>query len=91
MTKKELDVLLKEERVFKPSKELIEQSNIKKWMDEHNIKDYDELLSKARNLEWYWGEVSKELDWFKPWDKVLDDSNAPFFKWFINGKINNSL
>jgi len=88
MTKKELDVLLKEERVFKPSKELIEQSNIKKWMDEHNIKDYDELLSKARNLEWYWGEVSKELDWFKPWDKVLDDSNAPFFKWFINGKIN---
>ena len=88
MTNKDLEVLLKEDRVFEPSEELIEQSNVKKWMDERNIKDYDELLEKSKDLEWYWGEVAKELDWFEPWDKVLDDSDAPFFKWFVNGKIN---
>jgi acetyl-CoA synthetase len=88
MAKKELDVLLKEERVFEPPKELVQRSNIKTWMDEHKIKNYDELLSKAQNIGWYWGEVATELDWFTPWSKVLDDSDAPFYKWFTDGKMN---
>jgi acetyl-CoA synthetase len=88
MVTKELDVLLKEERVFRPSTELVEQSNIKKWMTEHKIGSYEELLSKAQNIEWYWSEVAKELDWYKPWSKVLDERNAPFYKWFIDGKMN---
>jgi acetyl-CoA synthetase len=67
MVTKELDVLLKEERVFRPAAELVEQSNIKKWMAEHKIGSYEELLSKAQNIEWYWSEVAKELDWYKPW------------------------
>ena len=88
MVKKELDVLLKEERVFEPPEELVQQSNIKRWMEEHKIESYDELLAKAQNIDWYWSEVAKELDWFKPWSKVLDDSDAPFYKWFTNGKMN---
>lgn len=88
MEKKDVEVLLDEKRIFNPPKDLVENSNIKKWMDEHKIKSYDELLAKAQNIEWYWSEVAKELDWFKPWTKVLDDSNAPFFKWFVDGKIN---
>ncbi|MBC7090293.1 MAG: AMP-binding protein, partial [Methanobacteriaceae archaeon] len=35
-----------------------------------------------------WAEKAKELEWFQKWDKVLDDSNKPFYKWFTNGKIN---
>ena len=31
-----------------------------------------------------------ELHWFKPWDQVLDDSNPPFYKWFVGGKLNVS-
>jgi acetyl-CoA synthetase len=88
MVTKELDVLLKEERVFRPAAELVEQSNIKKWMAEHKIGSYEELLSKAQNIEWYWSEVAKELDWYKPWSNVLDERNAPFYKWFIDGKMN---
>lgn len=88
MVTKELDVLLKEERVFRPSAELVGQSNIKKWMAEHKIGSYEELLSKAQNIEWYWSEVAKELDWYKPWSNVLDERNAPFYKWFIDGKMN---
>ncbi len=88
MVTKELDVLLKEERVFRPAAELVEQSNIKNWMAEYKIESYEELLSKAQNIEWYWSEVAKELDWYKPWSKVLDERNAPFFRWFTDGKMN---
>jgi acetyl-CoA synthetase len=73
---------------YNPSPELVANSNIKKFMDRHGIKSYDELLKRAENQEWYWGEVAKELEWFKPFTKVLDDSKAPFFKWFADGKIN---
>lgn len=39
----------------------------------------------------FWDAQAKELvTWFKPYDLVLDDSNAPFYKWFINGKLNVS-
>ena len=36
------------------------------------------------------GEQAEELDWFKQWDAVLDDSNPPFYKWFIGGQLNVS-
>jgi propionyl-CoA synthetase len=36
----------------------------------------------------YWGELAEELHWFKPWDKVLDDSNPPFYRWFVGGETN---
>ena len=68
--------------VYNPPAELVANSNIKKFMDKHGIKTYDELLKRAENQEWYWGEVAKELEWFKPFTKVLDDSKAPFFKWY---------
>merc|ERR1711997_329119 len=38
--------------------------------------------------ESYWGEISKNTVWFKPWRKVLDNSNPPFAKWFVGGKLN---
>jgi len=54
---------------------------------------------KIRNEEWersikdperYWDEKARSLDWFKTWDKALDESEKPFYKWFVNGKINAS-
>jgi acetyl-CoA synthetase len=38
----------------------------------------------------YWAEQAKALDWFEPWNTVLDDSNPPFYKWFTGGKLNVS-
>ena len=77
-----------QEQLYHPSPELVENSNIKAFMDKHGISDLDGLLKRAEDHEWYWSELAKELDWFKPWDKVLDDSGAPFFKWFTGGKFN---
>jgi len=44
----------------------------------------------VENLEEFWASVAKELEWFRPWDKVLDASNPPFYKWFVGGRLNLS-
>ncbi|MEM3736572.1 MAG: acetate--CoA ligase [Candidatus Bathyarchaeia archaeon] len=39
----------------------------------------------------FWDEIAKkEVNWFTPYEKVLDDTNAPFYKWFVGGKLNIS-
>jgi acetyl-CoA synthetase len=40
-------------------------------------------------LAW-WAKQAQELDWFEPWEQVLDDSNPPFYKWFVGGTLNAS-
>jgi len=90
MQKKEtapIEVLLKEKRIFPPSNEFIQQSNVKKWMDKHAIKTYPELLEKSQNLEWFWGEVAKEVITIKDYQKVLE-WNAPYANWFTQAKYN---
>jgi propionyl-CoA synthetase len=42
----------------------------------------------TENPEAFWEREAENLYWYKKWDKVLDDSNFPFFKWFIGGKTN---
>jgi acetyl-CoA synthetase len=41
-----------------------------------------------RDFEAWWAREAERLDWFERWEQVLDDSNAPFYKWFIGGKLN---
>ncbi|MCS7249732.1 MAG: acetate--CoA ligase [candidate division WOR-3 bacterium] len=80
--------MAQEKEIYYPPKELVENSNIKKFMDKHGIETLDELLERSRkNIEWWWEEHAKELEWFAPWTKVLE-WELPFAKWFINGKIN---
>jgi propionyl-CoA synthetase len=38
--------------------------------------------------EGFWAEASDAIDWFEPWQKVLDDSRPPFHRWFPGGKLN---
>jgi acetyl-CoA synthetase len=38
----------------------------------------------------FWAEQAEALDWSERWDTVLDDSNPPFYKWFVGGKLNVS-
>src|SRR6187551_1180283 len=45
----------------------------------------------GKDPEAYWAKQSEELlDWAEPWDTVLDESEAPFYKWFVGGKLNAS-
>lgn len=36
----------------------------------------------------FWGELAEELHWYKRWDRVLDESKAPFYRWFVGGETN---
>jgi propionyl-CoA synthetase len=36
----------------------------------------------------FWGEAAEEISWFKPFDRVLDNSDAPFYRWFPGGELN---
>lgn len=70
-----------ENRVFNPPAEIAENANAK--ADIYEVAQKDRLG--------FWDAHAKELvTWSKPYEKVLDDSNAPFYKWFINGKLNVS-
>jgi propionyl-CoA synthetase len=45
----------------------------------------------ARSLsdpEGFWGEAAEDIAWFRRWDKVLDDANPPFYRWFQGGVLN---
>ncbi|KAA0008506.1 MAG: acetate--CoA ligase [Thermoplasmata archaeon] len=86
--KKDIAVLLEESRVFYPPEEIVRNSNVKKWMDKHGIKDYDELLERAKDIEWFWGEMAKEVvNWYEPPKKVLE-WNPPYSEWFVGAKYN---
>ncbi|CAG5093818.1 Similar to ACSS3: Acyl-CoA synthetase short-chain family member 3, partial [Cotesia congregata] len=52
-------------------------------------KVYDKIFRKSiENPEEFWAEVGEEVEWSKYWDKVLDNSNEPFTKWYVGGEIN---
>ena len=78
--------------VWKPTEEYIEKANITRFMKKHDIKDYEELIKKStEDINWFWNEALKDLniEWYKPYEKVLDDSKGiQWTKWFIGGKLN---
>src|SRR5512147_381663 len=66
--------------VFYPSAEVVRHARVPDWKA---------LAAEAeRDLTGFWAKEANELHWFEHWDKVLDDSNKPFFKWFTGGKTN---
>jgi len=88
MSNENISVLMDEKRVFNPSEDFVKNTNVKKWMDDHNIKNLDELYKKAENWKWFWEEISKDIiEWYKPYNKIVE-WDAPWVKWFIGAKYN---
>jgi len=83
-------VLQEETRIFEPPKELVENSNVMKYMKKKGFKTEKELREWcSKNYIEFWDEMAKEyVDWFKPYSKVMDDSGMPYFKWFTGGEVN---
>ncbi len=44
----------------------------------------------ARDPQAWWARQAEELHWFRKWDSVLEDSDPPFYKWFLGGTLNVS-
>ena len=81
-----IESVLQETRVFPPPAELQKTANIP------GLAAYKAMCDEAeRDLEGFWAKHAKnELIWDKPFTKTLDESNAPFFKWFHDGELNAS-
>ena len=79
-----IESLLKEDRVFKPSDAFSAQAHIR------SLNDYEALSKRAAaDPESYWAEIASELHWFEKWNKVLE-WDLPFSRWFVGGKTNLS-
>jgi acetyl-CoA synthetase len=66
--------------VYSPSPETIETAY---------VKNRDEIARRAeKDSAQFWEECAKEFVWFEPWTKVLDDSNPPFYRWFVGARTN---
>jgi len=52
----------------------------------------DPKIYEEADKDWqgWWVKQAEQLHWFKKWDTVLDDSNPPFYKWFVGGQLNVS-
>jgi propionyl-CoA synthetase len=51
--------------------------------------DYQALYQTSLDApDKFWADIASELVWTKPWEKVLDDSNSPFYEWFSGGEMN---
>ncbi len=48
----------------------------------------DAFNCSIQDPEAFWGEAGDAIHWYKRWDKVLDDSRAPFYRWFTGGQLN---
>jgi len=80
------------EFIWEPTRAYIDDANVTRLMRRHEIGDFHELVEKSQDdIEWYWNAAIDDLgiDFFKPYERVLDDSRGPQWpKWFVGGTIN---
>ncbi|MDA0276853.1 MAG: acetate--CoA ligase [Proteobacteria bacterium] len=81
-----IETVLTETRVFPPSADFVRQANIP------GMAAYRKLAAEAENnFEGFWARLAREeLLWQKPFTKTLDESKAPFFRWYHDGELNAS-
>ena len=81
-----IESVLSETRIFPPSPEFVKNANVS------GMAAYKALCDEAeRDFEGFWARLAREhLLWRKPFTKTLDESKAPFFKWFYDGELNAS-
>jgi acetyl-CoA synthetase len=81
----DIESVLKEKRVFPPPAEFARRAHIK------SMAEYEAHYQRAAaDPEGFWAEEARRLDWMQPFSQVLDESKAPFVRWFTDGKLNLS-
>jgi acetyl-CoA synthetase len=81
-----IESVLQEDRLFPPSPDFVRQANVS------GMAAYQALCDEAsRDFAGFWARLAREhLDWHKPFTQTLDESKAPFYRWFYDGEINAS-
>jgi acetyl-CoA synthetase len=85
MAKKDIQSVLHEDRVFKPSERFRKQAALKAG-------DLEDMHAKAANdYVGFWADLATaEIDWHRPFTVALDDGEAPNYRWFVDGQLNVS-
>jgi acetyl-CoA synthetase len=77
---------------WEPGREMVEHSNLRRFMNEHGIADYDTLLARSEeNIAWFWDAFIRFADirFYQPYSQIVDQSGGLAWpKWFVDGKIN---
>jgi acetyl-CoA synthetase len=76
--RREIDVLLHEEREFPPPADFAREAH---------VNDVTPYAAASEDRLAYWENWARQLHWFRPWNEVLQ-WEAPFAKWFVGGKLN---
>lgn len=81
-----IESVLHETRVFEPSEELRKNAAVA------SMDAYQALCAEAdKDYQGFWANLARELlIWHKPFTEVLDESDAPFYRWFYDGELNVS-
>jgi acetyl-CoA synthetase len=81
-----IESVLQETRVFPPPESMVKQANIS------GMAAYQAMCDEAaQDFEGFWAKHAREqIRWTRPFTKTLDESDAPFFKWFHDGELNAS-
>jgi len=78
--------------VWRPSPQLIAQSNLQRFIDKHHLGSYQELLRRSTtDIAWFWDTVLRDLDiqFSKPYSAVVDlSAGKPWPKWCVGGEMN---
>jgi len=78
-----------EHRIYQPSPEIVEQANISAYLRTKGFSSFDELYEwSIAQPEAFWTDMANRLEWYTPWEQVLDSSNKPFYKWFTGAQFN---
>ncbi|MBI1889506.1 MAG: acetate--CoA ligase [Burkholderiales bacterium] len=82
----DIESLKQETRIFPPAADFVSNATIS------GMDAYQALCAEAeRNYEGFWAKLAKEnIEWKKPFTRTLDESDAPFYKWFDDGELNVS-
>ncbi len=82
-----LESILTENRVFQPNPEFAAHARI------GSLDAYNALVAEAQSdYEGFWARQAREfVTWDTPFSTILDDSNAPHYRWFTDGKLNASV
>ncbi len=84
MSGKNIESTLREQRVFPPNAEFSARANVS------SMETYDSMYKRSlEDPDGFWSEIAAELDWFEPWNTVLE-WEEPFAEWFVGGKTNLS-
>jgi acetyl-CoA synthetase len=75
--------------LYEPLPAMVENANITAYMKKKGFGAWEELYQwSCHHSKEFWAEMAERLDWYQRWEKVLDDSKKPFYKWFTGAKCN---